>query len=113
MIQEAQGFRESQTARARGEAGRFLAVLASYQAARDVTTRRMYLETMEEILRRNPAIIVDDRLQGVVPFLQLGDQQGGAQRPAQPPAPPAVAMPTTRPPPLPAAPIQRPVGAPR
>lgn len=113
MIQEAQGFRESQTARARGEAGRFLAVLASYQAARDVTTRRMYLETMEEILRRNPAIIVDDRLQGVVPFLQLGDQQGTAQRPGQQPPPPAAAVPTTRPPPLPAAPMQRPAGVPR
>lgn len=112
MVQEAQGFRESQVARARGEAGRFLAVLSAYQAARDVTTRRMYLETMEEILRRNPAIVVDDRLQGVVPFLQLGDQHAsGIQRPAAPP--PAAAVPTTRPPPLPGPGMQRPVGVPR
>lgn len=112
MIQEAQGFRESQTARARGEAGRFLSVLGAYQAAQDVTVRRMYLETMEEILRRNPAIIVDDRLQGVVPFLQLGEQHGQApQRPGVPPA--AAAVPATRPPPLPAGSMQRPVGVPR
>lgn len=111
MVQEAQGFRESQVARARGEAGRFLAVLSAYEAARDVTTRRMYLETMEEILRRNPTLVVDDRIQGLVPLLQMGDQQGGATRPAMPPA--AVAVPTTRPAPLPGTPSQRPVGAPR
>jgi membrane protease subunit HflK len=97
VVQEAQGFRESQIARARGEAARFNSVLAAYQAAGDVTVRRMYLETMEEILRRNPTILVDDRLQGIVPFLPLGD--GAAM-----PRPPAGGMPTTRPQPLPAAP---------
>ena len=76
-MQEAEGFRESQIARARGEAGRFISVLTAYQAAQDVTVRRMYLETMEEILRRNPKVIVDDRLQGVVPLLNLGDQGRG------------------------------------
>ena len=54
MSQEAQGFRESQVARAGGESARFLSVLSAYELARDVTTRRMYLETMEEIFRRNP-----------------------------------------------------------
>ncbi len=93
MVQEAQGFRESQVARARGESARFLSVLSAYEQAQDVTTRRMYLETMEEILKRNPKVIVDDRLQGVVPFLQLGDT-GGAR------TPPA-AVPQQRPAPLP------------
>nr|WP_230166918.1 FtsH protease activity modulator HflK [Roseomonas sp. CECT 9278] len=97
VVQEAQGFRESQIARARGEAARFNSVLTAYQAAGDVTVRRMYLETMEEILRRNPTILVDDRLQGIVPFLPLGD--GAAV-----PRPPAGGLPTTRPQPLPAAP---------
>lgn len=97
VVQEAQGFRESQIARARGEAARFSSVLAAYQAAGDVTVRRMYLETMEEILRRNPTILVDDRLQGIVPFLPLGDA-AAAPRPAQ------GGMPTVRPQPLPATP---------
>jgi membrane protease subunit HflK len=78
MVQEAEGFKESQVARARGEAQRFLSVLSAYQVAQDVTVRRLYLETMEEILRRNPKVIVDDRLQGVVPFLNLNDGQRGA-----------------------------------
>jgi len=93
MVQEAQGFRESQVARAGGESARFLSVLSAYEQARDVTTRRMYLETMEEILRRNPKVIVDDRLQGVVPFLQLGETGGARQAPA--------AVPQQRPAPLP------------
>jgi membrane protease subunit HflK len=93
MSQEAQGFRESQVARAGGESARFLSVLSAYELARDVTTRRMYLETMEEIFRRNPKVIVDDRLQGVVPFLQLGENGGTRQPPA--------AAPQARPAPLP------------
>jgi membrane protease subunit HflK len=110
MSQEAQGFRESQVARAGGESARFLSVLSAYELARDVTTRRMYLETMEEILRRNPKIIVDDRLQGVVPFLQLGENSGARQ--------PPTATPQQRPAPLPpgaaAAPMmQNRTGAPR
>ena len=93
MSQEAQGFRESQVARAGGESARFLSVLSAYELARDVTTRRMYLETMEEIFRRNPKVIVDDRLQGVVPFLQLGETGSARQPPA--------AVPQARPAPLP------------
>lgn len=83
LVQEAQGVRESTIARSGGEAARFLSVLGAYELAKDVTVRRMYLETMEEILRRNPKTIVDDRLTGIVPFLQLGGSQGeGAAAPA-------------------------------
>ncbi|WP_338148257.1 FtsH protease activity modulator HflK [Neoroseomonas eburnea] len=97
LVQEAQGARESQIARARGEAARFTSVLTAYQSAQDVTVRRLYLETMEEILRRNPMIIVDDRLQGIVPFLPLGEG-AAVPRPAQ------GGLPTNRPAPLPALP---------
>lgn len=91
MVAEAQGFRDSQTARARGEAGRFTAVLTAYNQAQDVTMRRIYLETMEDILRRNPMVLVDDRLQGIVPYLQLGAD--GQSRPRPQAAPPAVINP--------------------
>jgi membrane protease subunit HflK len=105
MIQEAQGFRDSQEARARGEAQRFTSVLTAYQQAQDVTMRRIYLETMEEILRRNPKVIIDDKVQGLVPFLQLNEQNRAAQ-PARPPGSAAAA--------LPALPAGRPsAGAPR
>ena len=91
MIQEAQGFRDSQEARAKGEAARFTSVLGAYSAAPDVTRRRLYIETMEEVLRRNPKVIVDDRLQGLVPFLNLGDQPRAAARPNAAPSAAAAA----------------------
>ncbi|HEV7458503.1 MAG TPA: FtsH protease activity modulator HflK [Roseococcus sp.] len=102
MVQEATGFRDSQIARARGEAGRFNAVLGAYSLAQDVTTRRIYLETMEEILRRNNMILVDDRLQGLVPFLQLEGQQqargqGGSPAARQQQTSPAVMAPMLNP----------------
>ncbi|MDB5411903.1 MAG: hflK [Rubritepida sp.] len=94
MVQEAQGFRDSQIARARGEAGRFTAVLTAYKQAQDITVRRIYLETMEEILKRNSMTLVDDRLQGLVPFLPLseGRAPGGQPRGATPAIPPAAAI---------------------
>jgi membrane protease subunit HflK len=98
MVQEAQGFRDSQEARARGEAQRFTQVLSAYQQAKDVTLQRLYLETMEEILRRNPKVLVDDRLQGLVPFLNLTEPpRPGAPRPALPPAAQAAPALTTQP----------------
>ena len=99
-IQEAQGFRDSQEARARGEAQRFISVLSAYQQAQDVTMRRIYLETMEDILRRNPKVVIDDKVQGLVPFLQLNDQNRPAAQPARPPQNPsataAPALPASR-----------------
>jgi membrane protease subunit HflK len=92
MIQEAQGYRDSQEARARGEAQRFTSVLSAYRNAPDITRRRIYLETMEDILRRNPKVIVDDKLQGLVPFLNLTEPARAGNR-AAPPAGGAAGVP--------------------
>jgi membrane protease subunit HflK len=81
VVQEAEGVRESQIARARGEAQRFVSVLSAYQVAQDVTLRRMYIETMEGILRHNPKVLVDTGLQGIVPLLNLGEGGRGAPTP--------------------------------
>jgi membrane protease subunit HflK len=105
LVLEAEGFREATIARANGEAQRFVSVLTAYQLAQDVTVRRMYIETMEEVLRRNQTILVDDRLQGIVPFLPLNDLARGtppAQAPQRPAAQPSAA---------PAAQPQRPTGS--
>ncbi len=111
MVQEAQAFRDSQEFRAQGEAQRFIQVLQAYQQAQEVTIQRIYLETMEEMLRRNPKILVDDRLQGLIPFLNLNEQpaqaggRGGAQQRQQVPAGAAAAPMLS--------PSSRPVGVPR
>jgi membrane protease subunit HflK len=108
MVQEAEGFRESQVARARGEAARFVSVLTAYQAAQDVTLRRMYLETMEEVLRRNPKIVVDNALQNIVPLLNLND--GAARAPAAAAAAPQLQRPATPPQPgFPGGPVPQPI----
>ena len=82
LIQAAQADREAQVARAKGEAQRFTSVLTAYRTAQDVTLRRMYLETMQEILQSSPKVIVDENVRGVLPFLNLDGQ--GAPRPGAP-----------------------------
>ncbi len=71
LVAEADAARQVSTTESTGQAQRFLSVLKAYQAAKDVTMQRLYIETMQEILTKTPATIVDDRLQGVVPFLPL------------------------------------------
>ncbi|HEY0418925.1 MAG TPA: FtsH protease activity modulator HflK [Acetobacteraceae bacterium] len=92
---EADAARQVSIAQSTGEAQRFLSVLTAYQAAKDVTMRRLYIETMQDILSHTPSVIVDDQLKGVVPFLPLNDLGRGAP-PAPspsltPPAPPPAA----------------------
>jgi membrane protease subunit HflK len=56
---EAEGFAEEVVQKARGDADRFRQVAAQLAKGRDVTTRRLILETMEEVLPRLKKIIVD------------------------------------------------------
>jgi membrane protease subunit HflK len=71
LVAEADAARQVSTAESTGQAQRFLSVLKAYQAAKDVTMQRLYIETMQNILSHTQATIVDNRLQGVVPFLSL------------------------------------------
>ena len=50
MISVAEGFREARVSRAEGEVAKFNAMLVEYKKAKVVTRKRLYLETMEEIL---------------------------------------------------------------
>jgi membrane protease subunit HflK len=50
MLNQAQAYRMTRIRGAEGEAGRFSAVLAEYLKARDVTKKRLYYETLEDIL---------------------------------------------------------------
>ena len=74
--QEANAYREQAVNQARGEAERFAALDATYRQAREVTARRLYLETMEEVLRSANKVVLDPTgsgaATGVVPVLPLG-----------------------------------------
>ena len=87
IVAEADGARQASVAASNGQAQRFLSVLKAYNAAKDVTMQRLYLETMQEILTKTPAVILDDRLQGVLPLLPL---TAAGQPPLPPPPPPVI-----------------------
>ena len=88
LVAEADASRQSLIAQASGEAQRFLSVLQAYDAAKDVTMQRLYIETMQEILSKTPTIVVGETGQGVVPYLPLGDlARMPVAAPVTPPAP--------------------------
>jgi len=49
-LRTAEGYKEERIKRSQGDAQKFLEVFKEYQSARDVTEKRMYIETMEKIL---------------------------------------------------------------
>ena len=75
IIQAAQAYKEQTVADARGEAARFEKVYEEYRKAPEVTRRRMFLETMENVFGDMDKIIIDEngRGQGVVPYLPLNE----------------------------------------
>lgn len=76
VMEAAEAYRAQVVNQAEGEASRFSAVLTEYQKAPDVTRKRLYLETIEEVMSRVNKVIIDDSVsgaQGVVPFLPLND----------------------------------------
>ena len=78
MVQGANAYREQITNKSQGEAQRFLKVLQSYRLAKEVTTQRIYLETMEEVFRGMNKVIIDSSAKGgsgVVPYLPLPEIQ--------------------------------------
>ena len=99
LVAEAQGARQSSIAQATGQAQRFDSVLRAYQAAREVTMQRMYLDTMQDIMSHSQALVIDDRLKGVVPFLPLNAPGSNQASTGVPPAP----GPRPAPPPQPGA----------
>ncbi len=77
-LEEAEAYRAQVVNQAQGEASRFTAVLAEYEKAPEVTRKRLYLETMEDVLSRVDKIILDDTNgegtgQGIVPYLPLNE----------------------------------------
>ena len=72
--QEAEAYRAEVVARAQGDADRFIAVYKAYKASEDVTAQRLYIETMEEILKNSNKVIIDKAASGqsgVLPYLPL------------------------------------------
>lgn len=71
-ISEAEGYRERVVLETKGRISAFLAKLAEYEKAPEVTRTRLYLEAMEEVLSGvNQKTVLDDSVRGLLPVLNL------------------------------------------
>lgn len=92
ITEAALGYKEQVVAEAEGESQRFTSVLAEYEAAEDVTRKRLFFETMERVLQDSSKIILENSASssGVLPYLPLDQlQQRGRTTGARSPAPAA------------------------
>jgi len=75
MISAAQGYAKKRVNEAEGDVASFEALLVEYTAAPEITRRRLYLETMSEILPRlGKTIIIDEETKGILPLLNLNEK---------------------------------------
>ncbi|OJF92015.1 FtsH protease activity modulator HflK [Pararhizobium antarcticum] len=72
--EEAAAYKDRVVKEAEGEAQRFISVYDQYVKAPEVTRKRLYLETMEDVLGKSKKVIIDEKDgQGVVPYLPLNE----------------------------------------
>jgi len=72
IVLEAEGYKEEKIKRAHGDVAKFLAVLKEYEKAKDVTRKRLYLETMEQVLPAIKKFIIDSETgDGLLKLLPL------------------------------------------
>ncbi|MDE9451838.1 FtsH protease activity modulator HflK [Aliiroseovarius sp. Z3] len=83
LLEEAEGYRARVVNEAEGEAARFIAVYDEFAKAPDITRKRLYLETIEKVMRSVDKVILDEGVSGdsgIVPYLPLNEL---TRKPAQ------------------------------
>ena len=71
-VRAAEGYALERVNNAEGDAKRFDAVYEEYRKAPAVTKKRIYLETLRELLPRlKKKVILDEKARGILPFLRL------------------------------------------
>ena len=74
IVQEAGGYKNKVVAESRGEAEKFTEIYTQYSQAKDITKKRMYLETMEKILGDKNKVIINKKIsKSMVPYLPLNE----------------------------------------
>jgi membrane protease subunit HflK len=80
-IQAAEGYALKRVNEAEGDVSRFRAVLTEFLKAPEVTKRRIYIETMREVVPKlGKKIIIDEKASQILPLLQLSTDTQGSQR---------------------------------
>jgi len=85
VSQEAQAYKEQVLNQANSEAARFLAFAGTYRESPDLTARRLYLNTMEEVLKSAGKILIDPSGHAgpsIIPYLSLGGTSPSAAAPS-------------------------------
>ncbi len=104
--EDAKAYKAQVIARAEGETARFLSVLQQYEAAPEVTRERMYIDTIEDVMKRSRKVLMDADGGGNLTLLPLDKligrsraaRTGGA--PSSPSSAPISALSTRRPAPV-------------
>jgi modulator of FtsH protease HflK len=72
LVNQAKGYAQARLNRAQGEGNRFLATLKEYNQAKEIISKRIYIETLEEILPNVEKVIIDGKGgERVLPYLPL------------------------------------------
>lgn len=75
MLRASEGYATERVNNSLGDANRFTSIYREYAKAPAVTRKRLYLETLNEILPKlTKKIIIDQSLKGVLPLLNLGEE---------------------------------------
>ncbi|MBW3095884.1 FtsH protease activity modulator HflK [Pseudohoeflea coraliihabitans] len=78
--EEASAYKDRVVNEATGEAQRFISIYDEYSKAPEVTRKRLYLETMENVFRGSDKVIMEqEQGTGVVPYLPLPEIRKNAQ----------------------------------
>ncbi|MFH1888804.1 MAG: FtsH protease activity modulator HflK [Candidatus Omnitrophota bacterium] len=76
-IREAEGYALDKINRAKGESERFLATLKEYEKAPEITKKRLYLETLTEVLpKAKEKYIIDKEQSSILPLLDINGKGG-------------------------------------
>jgi membrane protease subunit HflK len=84
MREDAAAYKDRVVKEAEGEAARFNSIYAEYVKAPEVTRKRLFLETMEQVLGGASKVILEEgeNGSGVIPYLPLPALQGSSQNTA-------------------------------
>jgi modulator of FtsH protease HflK len=90
ITQEAEAYKSQVNNLADGEASQFLSIHTSYEKFKNVTAWRLYMESMDEVLKKASKVIIDSSgkgMSGVIPYMPIsernkaGPKEGGAKEP--------------------------------
>jgi membrane protease subunit HflK len=74
-ISQANGYALERVNQAKGEAAKFNSVYQEYSKAKEVTRQRIYLETMNDVMKKvGRKLITDDKTAGILPLFNLGKE---------------------------------------